>query len=747
LTIEGFVGLFRAIPLILPEETVNREIERVLFEAAMDLADPEERREFLERACKEESALRARLDKLLALRPVAERFFDDSLQGAPGSATSNGSTAVDGDVVATRIGRYKLLERIGEGGCGVVYLAEQQEPVRRGVALKIIRLGMDTESVIARFEAERQALALMDHPNIARVLDAGATDSGRPYFVMELVRGVRVTDYCRENHLSTRERLEIFIRICHAIQHAHQKGIIHRDIKPSNILVSDHDGTPAPKVIDFGIAKATEDPLNSDAAITLSGQFLGTPAYMSPEQVGMIGLDVDTRSDIYSLGVLLYELLTGRTPFDNKRLVEAGVDEMRRTLVEKEPLLPSAMVTTLGQEPGDTSGQASADARKLASELRGDLDWIVMKALEKDRQRRYQTASALAADVHRHLADEVVTARPPSRTYRFQKLVRRNKIAFAGVVALALTLMTGLGTSTWLYVRERQASREQQRLRGIAERGQREAGAREKAMAAVAYLAKDDFTTADQLVAQIPDELMPSSLESVELVRALGIWHTRRAEWRMAADRYVTLQRIVAPLESPDSPRASRDLIPAAVLLMECGDLGAYERCRAGALQRFGRAKNAEVAERVLKCSLLAPADETFLRKLEPLAEVATNYVGAEHSVPKLTAWIVVARGLHEYRRGNFAEAVGWTNRYSAYDRQNPARSALAHCVLAMSYHRLNEPGSAVEQLKRTRELIDPRFHPVLRINTDSEGYAEDHDWLVARLLQREAIALIEPER
>src|SRR5260221_11569827 len=317
-----------------------------------------------------------------------------------------------------RIGRYKLLEQIGEGGCGVVYVAEQTEPVRRRVALKVIKLGMDTKQVVARFEAERQALEMMDHPNIAKVLDAGTTDVGRPYFVMELVRGIKITDYCDQANLTTKERLDLFIKVCQAIQHAHQKGIIHRDIKPSNILVTLHDGVPVPKVIDFGIAKATEGRLTDNTVYTQLHQFIGTPAYMSPEQAEMSGLDIDTRSDIYSLGVLLYELLAGSTPFDAKELMASGIDVMRKTIREKEPQRPSTRLATMGaDELTTTAKRRSADTSKLLHQLKGDLDWIVMKCLEKDRQRRYDTANGLAADLNRQLNNELVTAQPPSAPY------------------------------------------------------------------------------------------------------------------------------------------------------------------------------------------------------------------------------------------------------------------------------------------------------------------------------------------
>ncbi|MCX6929063.1 MAG: serine/threonine-protein kinase, partial [Verrucomicrobia bacterium] len=358
-----------------------------------------------------------------------------------------------------RIGRYKLLQKLGEGGCGVVYMAEQQEPVKRRVALKVIKLGMDTQEVIARFEAERQALALMDHPNIAKVLDGGATSTGRPYFVMELVRGTPINRYCDENRLTTRKRLELFILICQAIQHAHQKGVIHRDIKPTNILVADHDGVPVPKVIDFGIAKATAGQTLTDKTLfTAFDQFIGTPAYMSPEQAKLSGLDIDTRSDIYSLGVLLYELLTGRTPFDAKRLIQAGLDEIRRIIQEEDPPRPSTRLSALdAAEQTTVAHQRQTEPPKLTGLVRGDLDWIVMKTLEKDRNRRYETANGLAMDLQRFLSDEPVLARPPSNLYRLQKFVRRNKLAVVATSAVALALLLGLGLSMLLFIRERAA--------------------------------------------------------------------------------------------------------------------------------------------------------------------------------------------------------------------------------------------------------------------------------------------------
>jgi serine/threonine-protein kinase len=356
----------------------------------------------------------------------------------------------------TIIGPYKLMEQIGEGGMGLVFVAEQQRPLRRRVALKVIKPGMDSRAVIARFEGERQALALMDHENIAKVLDAGATASGRPYFVMELVKGTPITEYCDQNRLALRERLALFVDVCAAVQHAHQKGIIHRDIKPSNVLATSHDGTPVVKVIDFGVAKAIGQHLTDKTVYTQFTQLIGTPLYMSPEQAGQSSLDIDTRTDIYALGVLLYELLTGTTPFDKERFQGAGYDEIRRIIREEEAPKPSTRISTLGQAATTISTQRQSDPKRLSQLIRGELDWIVMKALEKDRNRRYETASAFAADVQHYLHDEPVLACPPSAWYRFRKFARRRKRALAMAACVVLALAGLAGGMGWA-VRDRAA--------------------------------------------------------------------------------------------------------------------------------------------------------------------------------------------------------------------------------------------------------------------------------------------------
>ena len=409
---------------------------REIFFDAIEKESPEAVRECIDVACRDDQELRLQVERLIHSHQKAGEF----LGGVP-SAESTCILPPITEKPGDRVGHYRLLQQIGEGGFGVVYMAEQTAPVRRKVALKIIKPGMDTREVVARFEAERQALALMDHPNIAKVLDAGSTDSGRPYFVMELVRGIPITDYCGQEKIAVNDRLDLFIKVCQAIQHAHQKGLIHRDIKPSNIMVTMHDGVPVPKVIDFGIAKATQQELTEKTLFTQFHQFIGTPAYMSPEQAELSGLDIDTRSDVYSLGVLLYELLTGVTPFDAKELLQSGLEEMRRIIRECEPERPSSRLSQSVSNPSPSDAQ---NIGRLPRRIESDLDWIVMKCLEKDRTRRYETANGLAMDLRRFMTQEPVIACPPSNLYRIGKAWRRNRVVYSAATIVAMSLVIGI---------------------------------------------------------------------------------------------------------------------------------------------------------------------------------------------------------------------------------------------------------------------------------------------------------------
>src|SRR3954469_422275 len=422
---------------------VNESLDRLesLFVATLQ-KPPIDRAAYLDQACADDPALRERVEALLRAEGAAGDFLE---RPAPSPAMTVDEQPV-GESPGTVIGPYKLIEQIGEGGMGTVWMAQQTEPVRRLVAVKLIKAGMDSRQVIARFEAERQALALMDHAHIARVLEAGTTAAGRPYFVMDLVKGVPITRYCDEHQLTPRQRLELFIPVCRAVQHAHQKGIIHRDLKPSNVLVALYDGKPVPKVIDFGVAKATGQSLTDKTLVTGFGNIVGTLEYMSPEQAEVNQLDIDTRSDIYSLGVLLYELLAGSPPFSRKDLEKAGVLEMLRVIREQEPAKPSTRLSTAEGLPTLAANRGTEPA-KLTRLVRGELDWIVMKALEKDRDRRYETANGFAMDVMRHLADEPVLACPPTAWYRFRKFARRNKRAVLAAAVAALGVLLAVGSA------------------------------------------------------------------------------------------------------------------------------------------------------------------------------------------------------------------------------------------------------------------------------------------------------------
>jgi serine/threonine protein kinase len=432
--------------------TASRPDNEAIFHAARDIPDPERRRAYVREACGGDEALIAHIEALLAAADTPDSLLDRPAGSNPVATIGQPTTESPG----TLIGPYKLFQQIGEGGMGTVWMAQQTEPVRRTVAVKLIKPGMDNKHVLARFEAERQALALMDHPNIAKVHDAGVAADGRPFFVMELVKGVPITRYCDDHRLTPRQRLELFVPVCHAVQHAHQKGVIHRDLKPSNLLVALYDDRPVPKVIDFGVAKATGPQLTEETLHTGFGTVVGTVEYMSPEQATLNQADVDTRSDIYSLGVLLYELLAGSPPFSSKELETVGMLEMLRVIREREPSKPSTKLSTAEGLPTLAANRGTEPAR-LTKLLCGELDWIVMKALEKDRSRRYETANGFAMDLQRYLADEPVLAGPPSAGYRLRKFARRNSGPVLAASLVLLALVIGILGTTWSMIRATKA--------------------------------------------------------------------------------------------------------------------------------------------------------------------------------------------------------------------------------------------------------------------------------------------------
>jgi eukaryotic-like serine/threonine-protein kinase len=722
---------------------LTRERAEEVFCAAVEISEPDKRLAFVEQACAGDEGLRAMVAEMLAEQKDVEKLFGKDMR-APGlsEALNEVRTLLSAkEESGQQIGPYKLLERIGEGGCGVVYMAEQRQPMQRRVALKLIKLGMDTKSVIARFELERQALALMDHPNIARVLDAGATEMGRPYVVMELVQGTKITTYCDRERLTAQQRLRLFIQVCHAIQHAHQKGIIHRDIKPSNILITEHDGQPVPKVIDFGIAKATGGQKLADHTVfTAFEQFVGTPAYISPEQVEMSGLDVDTRSDIYSLGVLLYELLTGKTPFEQKELLAAGLDAMRRTLREEEPLRPSNKLDKLGpEELTKTALCRQLEPRRLKLVLKGDLDWIVMKALEKERDRRYETANALAMDVQRYLDNEPVVARPPSRVYRLRKMVRRNKTTFLAIGAVSLALIAGLSASTLMFFRERAAVQEQSRLRSEAE-------ARAKIARAAVLMSHSMTAEADQLVDKIELPVTEASLEAAGVFRSLGVWHVTEGRWPKAAERFLQLLRANEVDKTDLSNDATIDLLRTGPPLVAVGQLGRYHQLVREVAARFGATDNPVAAEEALKFCTIAEMDAATERSLEPLVVLAKESFNKRDRDIHSLAWRAFALSLFEYRRGDFTNAIVWGERSLRYPDSAASRIAMSHIVLAMAHCKLHQADAARVELTLGRKPVEQKLPNGLEggLSHGDSTAGFWHDWLHAYLLLRETTACIE---
>jgi eukaryotic-like serine/threonine-protein kinase len=694
--------------------------EEEIFEAAAKLP-ASERSAYLQSACAGDAALLARIEGLLKAHDAAGNFMQEP--AGPARKTIVLSLPPD-EKPGDMIGRYKLLQQIGEGGCGIVYMSEQEEPVRRRVALKVIKLGMDTKSVIARFEAERQALAMMDHPNIAKVLDAGATETGRPFFVMELVRGIKITDYCDQNKLSTRDRLGLFTQVCNAIQHAHQKGIIHRDIKPSNILVTVHDGVPVPKVIDFGIAKATQGRLTDQTLFTAFEQFIGTPAYMSPEQAEMSGLDIDTRSDIYALGVLLYELLTGRTPFDPKELLQAGLDELRRTIREKEPARPSTRLSTmLNADLTTIAERRQSDAPKLVHLVRGDLDWIVMKSLEKDRTRRYETANGMAMDIQRYLTNEPIVARPPSTIYRFQKLVRRNKTLFVATSAGVAMLVIGLILSLYLFIQEKAALKREVAAEQVAEqlkeKAQQDAATTQQILRAELLLMSEQYNESEAIISQIPPHQT-----LVPFYNGFAEFHGRQGQWLQALTNLELVVKLV-----PEDHVSYQFLAP---VLLQVNEVDGYQACRRQILQYFAGTTDPLVAERMATaCCILPPSDD----ELPAIAKMGAVAASADTN-SDFYGFNLFTKGFVQYRRGYYVRAGDTMRKATPLDIGDNCRTC-AYFILAMARFKQN-------RLDDSRETYTNAVDRLSKLRPENGIDKDWNHWIIAHVLMREATALID---
>ncbi len=707
--------------------------ERLLFEAASVFESRDEREAFLAYACRDDPAMREAVGSLLGVRGEADDFFEFEPTIARDERDEQGG-GEEGEL-GVSVGRYRLIERLGAGGCGVVYLAEQLEPVRRKVALKIVRLGLNTrEEVAARFEAEAQALASLNHPHIARVLDAGTSNNGVPFLVMELVDGERITEYCDSRQLDVGRRLELFLKVCRAIQHAHQRSVVHRDIKPSNILVETHESVAVVKVIDFGIA-------GSRGASSGEGEFMGTPAYMSPE-LALGTATVDTQSDVYSLGVLLAELLAGRPRHVPEGLLDHGIDEVRRVLREVRPMAPSETLRLLtpAERGRIVAGRAIAEDR-LQRWCERDFDWVVRKAVDPDPSRRYPTINGLAMDVERCLRQEPVVARPSSRRYRLGKLVRRNRVVFvAGAIAI-LGLLGGGGMATFLFFREREAKAEVERA--LATEAEMRARSENWARVAEATVrVRDgDLEGADELLSAIPLEKTPSSLEAVSTFRQVAEWHLVAGRIDEVDSRFLAMAIALARVDQADSEAVSLNLIPAATAVCLSHDRERYDWFREMAIERFGDTRQAVVAEQIVKACLLRPADEAFLADLKPLADRVERALEDEDSRtagdPDLRSWACFSLALFRYREAELGAAAAWVGRCLTTPAVNPTVPISARIVLGLVAREQGRPDEAEAHFRRAVEEADGRLDPRGSPGYTAEGFW--FDWANVRLLLEEA--------
>ena len=700
--------------------TEANEVDSAIYQVLLSIEGRAGRRHFLDRIYPAGGPEMEEMVKLVESTEAAAEFFCDAddhrtqvarevILDTPGASDGTGElVGIEEEEPGSQLGRYRVIERLGEGGSGIVYEAEQEHPIRRHVAVKVLSHGTDSQCIIARFESERQALAMMDHPGIAKVLDAGTTGIGQPFFVMELVKGERITTYCDRHKLSIRQRVDLFIQVCNAIQHAHQKGIIHRDIKPSNILVvHGDDGRHSPKVIDFGIAKATGNQrLGNQTVFTSHDQFFGTPVYASPEQFDTTSLDTDTRADIYSLGILLYELLTSHTPVSPDEIKGVSKSKLHRTLLDMEVLRPSVRLET-EEKPAlaDIAKDRGMEPAQLIHAIRGDLDWIIVKAIEKDRTRRYQTVNSLAMDLGRFLSNQPVLARPPSRIYLMGKFVRRNRLGVGLSVTLVLLLVAALMLTTALYRRAELARDLQLRLRNAAEaarmeenRLRKQADARANVSRVAMLLDQGRIEEADTLRQEYPISSIDPSLEAAAVFRALGDWNAKNGRMDQALPCYRLLQQ-ANRFDQPDKVLAGVDLLVIGAAFIEFAP-EEYQSYRDEVLKTYMPPGGRTQAEHLLKYCLLGPAEPDVLDKMRPAFDIVEAHRQSGYS------WEAFAISLYHLRRGD-ADAAIETGQKGLVDPSIKLTcQASIQCVLAMAYRDRGDAVEADKQIETAAELL-----------------------------------------
>ena len=685
-----------------PPEMPDRAEE--IFLEVLEIQDPLEREIRLAELIAGDRELRISVQSMLDDYPKASQFFQITTRhlNYPEELLPN-EHLYEGNL----IGSYRIIKLLDEGGSSNVYEAEQTEPVQRKVAVKILKFGMDSKTVIHRFEAERQTLAMLEHPNISQVFDAGITSLGRPFFVMELVGGEKITTFCRRHHTSVDQRIRLMIKVCSAVQHAHNKGVIHRDIKPSNILLSSVDGMPTPKLIDFGIAKVTAT-ANSEMR-TMFGQPMGTPAYMSPEQIR--GDPIDTRSDVYSLGILLYELLAGRTPIDNETLVGTGTYEMQRRVLFDIPAKP-------------------VNAKARGSTAREELNWIVMKAIEKDREDRYSTAHALAADLECYLANEPLRAHPPSRLYHFRKLIQRNRLASVTTAIAIIALTIGFTVSSMMYIRARAAEIEQTHLKELAEE-------RAYVTKAAILIMQDKMAEADAEIQRMGGLLTQPSIEATNVFRTLALWNGKNGNWKTSADRWLAMARVNQFDESDMSEKVTENLLPIAPILVMTEDYQRYHEHQNFLLERLANTIYPIATEHLIKLCLLTPANEVLLERLAHAANVAENSLpGDETTAPedRMESWRCVSLALWYLRNQQPYEALSWSNRALLFEDWEKARSCIATLIRAMARESTGDRQGALSDLNHGQALVSLYLNDPI----DNPRFGHFHDWLIADIMLKE---------